>query len=285
MTRATSSLVISRSLPATATTPRLLKDRTCDPEMPTQAREIWTPAMISASSAARLMASMVASTLMMLPLRVPRFAQAPLPMTSRVPEAFCSPMRTQILEVPMSQATRNPSGFDIATATSSETIPCAVGADENDAIRKAEIDGPCLPPAILNETARLEQRANLPRGIHPKNAHRSPEDCVHHTETPVRERGDFRELSEILGRARAQILEKSHGLGKASTVARQDDVLGAIAAGVVRSDEVALGADPPEGLAVPVERDRAPLDDAHRELVREALRQRHAFDPRLRRET
>src|SRR5262245_24567001 len=113
MTRPTSSLEISRSLPATATTPRLLKDRTWDPEIPTQEREIWTPAMISASSAARLMASIVASTLMMLPLRVPRFAAAPLPMTSSEPPAFGSPMRTQIFEVPMSQATRKDSGLDM----------------------------------------------------------------------------------------------------------------------------------------------------------------------------
>ena len=114
MTRATSSRVISRSLPATATTPRLLKERTFDPETPTQARAIWTPAMISASSAARLIASIVASTLTMLPLRVPRLAAAPLPMTSSVPLAFCSPISTQILDVPMSQATRKFSGLAIS---------------------------------------------------------------------------------------------------------------------------------------------------------------------------
>src|SRR5262249_6859517 len=149
-------LVISRSLPATATTPRLLKERTWDPETPTHAREIWTPAMISASSAARLIASIVASTLMMLPLRVPRFAAAPLPMASRDPPAFLSPMRTQILDVPMSQATRKDSGFDIRPPRSSETVPRAVRADENDAIGKPEIDGPCLPPATLYETPRVE---------------------------------------------------------------------------------------------------------------------------------
>ena len=71
--------------------------------------------MISASSAARLIASIVASTLMMLPLRVPRLAAAPLPMTSSEPLAFCSPIRTQILEVPMSQATRKFSGLAIRT--------------------------------------------------------------------------------------------------------------------------------------------------------------------------
>ena len=72
----TSSRLISRSFPDTATTPRLLNERTFDPETPTQALEIWTPAMISASSAARLIASIVASTLTMFPLRVPRLAAA-----------------------------------------------------------------------------------------------------------------------------------------------------------------------------------------------------------------
>jgi len=40
-----------------------------------------------------------------------RLAAAPFPMTSNPPWAFCSPIRTQILEVPMSQATRKFSGL------------------------------------------------------------------------------------------------------------------------------------------------------------------------------
>src|SRR6185369_17455339 len=150
---------------------------------PTHDREIWTPAMISASSAALLIASIVASTLTMFPLRVPRLAAAPLPMTSSVPLAFCSPIRTQILEVPMSQATRKFSGLDIrrdglrlvqgprskvqgsdgtgveATSISglpwtldfglwtfSKGVPGAVCAFEHDSIRESKIYGPCLPP-------------------------------------------------------------------------------------------------------------------------------------------
>src|SRR5262252_9030207 len=214
MTRVTSSLVISRSLPETATTPRLLKERTCEPESPTQAREIWTPAMISASSAARLIASIVASTLMMLPLRVPRLAEAPLPMTSSEPPAFCSPMRMQTLEVPMSQATRKFSGLAIRGSRPSETIPCAVGADENDAIGKTKIDGPRLPPATLHETPRLEQRANLGRRVGPQHANRFSKDRIHHTESPVGERGDFRERRNVIRSRGAQLREESDGLGK-----------------------------------------------------------------------
>src|SRR5262244_2604994 len=104
---------MARSFPATATTPRLLNERTFEPETPTHARAIWTPAMISASSAARLIASIVASTLTMLPFRFSRLAEAPLPMTSREPLAPCSPIKTQILDVPMSQETRKLSGLAI----------------------------------------------------------------------------------------------------------------------------------------------------------------------------
>ena len=53
------------------------------------------------------------STLTILPLRVPRLDAAPFPRTSIDPFAFCSPIRTQILDVPMSQATRKLSGLDI----------------------------------------------------------------------------------------------------------------------------------------------------------------------------
>src|SRR5215813_6207862 len=212
MTRPTSSLVISRSLPATSTTPRLLKDLTCEPEIPTQAREIWTPAMISASSAARLMASIVASTLMMLPLRVPRLAEAPLPMTSIAPAAFCSPMRTQILEEPMSQATRKFSGFAIrGSDRSSETIPCAIGAHENDAIGKTEIDGLRLPPTTLNEPARLEQCPDLLRSIGSEHANRLSKDRIHHTESAVGERGDFREGGGVVGTRAPKIFDQSDG--------------------------------------------------------------------------
>src|SRR5215475_6771386 len=248
MTRATSSLVISRSFPATATTPRLLKDRTWEPEIPAQAREIWTPAMISASSAARLMASMVASTLMMLPLRVPRLAEAPLPMTSSAPAAFCSPMRTQILEEPISQATRKFSGLAITRpgGGTSETIPCAVRADENDAIGKTKIDGPRLPPATLNEPPRLEQCANLRRRIRPLHANRLSKDRIHHTESPVGERGDFRERDDVVRTRAPQIFDQPDGFGKPAALTRHDDVLGAIPAGIVRRDRAAVRPDPPE---------------------------------------
>src|SRR5215471_2208539 len=170
--------------------------------------------MISASSAARLIASIVASTLMMLPLRVPRLAEEPLPITSSAPAAFCSPIKTQIFEEPMSQATRKFSGLAIRRPDlASETIPCAVRADENDAIGKSEIDGPRLPPATLNERACIEQRANLCRRIRPLHANRLSKDRIHHTESPVGERGDFRERGDVI-RARApQIFDQSDGLG------------------------------------------------------------------------
>ena len=64
----------------------------------------------------------------------------------------------------MSQATRKFSGLAIRRPDlASETIPRAVRADENDAIRKSEIDGPRLPPATLNRTrAHRATRESLP---------------------------------------------------------------------------------------------------------------------------
>src|SRR5262245_31385614 len=282
MTRATSSLVISRSLPATATTPRLLKDRTCEPEIPTHERDIWTPAMISASSAARLMASIVASTLMMLPLRVPRLAAAPFPMTSRAPPGPCSPMRTQILDVPMSQATRKDSGLDIRPLRfPSETIPCAIGADENQPIGKTEIDGPSLPPTTLDESSRVQQRANLTRSVCTNNANRFSKDRIHHTESPVGERGDFRERGDVLGQGAAKVFEQAHGLREHAALARQDHVLGPVAPRIVGRDRTALGPDKPEPPFLPVEGDGLALGDADREPVGEALGQGRALDPRM----
>src|SRR6476659_6835113 len=201
MTRATASLVISRSLPATATTPRLLKERTFEPEAPTQARAICTPAMISASSAARLIASIVASTLTMLPLRVPRLAAAPLPMTSSVPLEFCSPISTQIFVVPMSHETRKFSGLAISppTVDSSERAPRSVGAFENDAVRKTQVYGSRLPTPTDDEVPHLQQRADLLRGVTPENSNRPPKDGIHHTETAVGQCINFRQRGEILG--------------------------------------------------------------------------------------
>src|SRR5512132_1215210 len=226
MTRAPSSLVISRSLPATATTPRLLKDRTEEPETPTQARAICTPAMISASSAARLIASIVASTLTILPLRVPRFAEAPLPMTSSVPFEFCSPISTQIFVVPMSQETRKFSGFAIRVPTglSSERAPRSVGAFQNDAVRKTQVYGSRLPTPTDDEVPHLQQRPDLFRGVTPEHSNRPSTDGIHHTENAVGQCINFRERGEILREARAKILEQRYELGRRARVRGNEHV-------------------------------------------------------------
>src|SRR5262245_37206857 len=238
--------------------------------------------MISASSAARLMASIVASTLMMLPLRVPRFAAAPLPMTSRAAPGFCSPMRTQIFEVPISQATRKDSGFDInAPRFPSETIPCAVSAHENQPIGKTEIDDPRLPPATLHETPRIQQRPNLARGVRTENANRFSKDRIHHTESPVGERGDFRERRDVLGQGSAEVFEKCHGFRKSAALTGQNDVFRSVPARIVGGDQVSLGAHPPETSLLPEEGDGLALGHADRETIGKALGQRRALDPGL----
>ncbi len=101
-----SSREISRLFAATATTCRLLNDLTAGPATPTTARSIWAPAMISASSVARLIASTVAGTSMIAPLRAPLCAAVPFPMMSIFPAASDSAMRAQTFVDPMSRLTR-----------------------------------------------------------------------------------------------------------------------------------------------------------------------------------
>ena len=101
-----SSREISRFFAATATTCRLLKDLTAGPATPTTARSIWAPAMISASSVARLIAATVAGTSMIAPLRAPLWAAVPLPMMSIFPDASDSAMRAHTFVDPMSRLTR-----------------------------------------------------------------------------------------------------------------------------------------------------------------------------------
>src|SRR6266508_479760 len=309
MTRATSSLVISRSLPATATTPRLLKERTFDPEAPTQARAICTPAMISASSAARLIASIVASTLTIFPLRVPRLAAAPLPMTSSAPLAPCSPIKTQILEVPMSQATRKLSGFAIfrtpeagrwkaedgrrrtcpgpasdcrlptAACRVSQGIPGAVSAFEQDPIRETKVYGPRLPPAILNETPRFQERADLLRSVKPENSNRPSKDGIHHTETSVGECSNFGERGKIFGTAKAKVFQESDGFRQSVALAGHEHVLGLVGSRIVRSDRQAPGVEPPELPRFPQQGDRFDFHDANGKTVGKLLGECHALDP------
>ena len=119
-----------------------------------------------------------------------------------------------------------------------------------------------LPPATLNEPARLEQRANLLRSVRPKHADRLSKDRIHHTESAVRERGDFRERRDVVGPRRAQILEQSDGLGQ-HAAARRVTITYSVRSPprIVGRDEVPVGADPPEPLVVAVERDGLALGD------------------------
>ena len=104
-TRRTSSRVISRFLPETATTPRLLKLLMWAPEMPKKAESISTPAMSSASSRARLMAVVVASRSTTTPLRRPCESAVPMPMISILRSSVTSAMMATTLRVPMSKPT------------------------------------------------------------------------------------------------------------------------------------------------------------------------------------
>jgi hypothetical protein len=176
-TRAMSSREISRAFPETATTPRLLKERTAEPESPAKARVICAPAMISASSAERLIASTVESTLMMFPLRAPRCAVEPFPRMSRPPRAFGSPISTQTFDDPMSQDTRKFSGLAI------RPISSAVSPGEHHTPVEAQIDRLRLDPARVHLRFHGEQGAYLLRGIDTQDFDRYAQGSIHDTES------------------------------------------------------------------------------------------------------
>src|SRR5262245_59259898 len=104
--RRTSSRVISRFFPATATTPRLLNALTCAPDRPRWTESISTPAVSSASSMAFLIDSTAASRLTTTPRRMPFDSASPRPMMSRSPPSVISPTMAAIFDVPTSSPTR-----------------------------------------------------------------------------------------------------------------------------------------------------------------------------------
>ena len=106
MARRTSSRVISRFLPATATTPRLLNALTCAPDSPRWTESISTPAVSSASSIAFLIDSTAASRLTTTPRRMPRESARPMPMMSSPPSSVISPTMAVTFDVPTSSPTR-----------------------------------------------------------------------------------------------------------------------------------------------------------------------------------
>ena len=106
MARLTSSRVISRLRPATATTPRLLNALTCAPDSARYTLSISMPAVSSASSMAFLMASAAESTLLTTPRRMPFDSARPIPMMSRLPSSMTSPTMAATFDVPTSSPTR-----------------------------------------------------------------------------------------------------------------------------------------------------------------------------------
>src|SRR6476659_503754 len=103
--RRTSSRVISRFLPATAMTPRLLNPLMCGPDRPRWTESISTPAISSASSIAFLIASTAASTFTTTPRRMPADSATPMPTTSRPPLSSTSPTTAVTFDVPTSRPT------------------------------------------------------------------------------------------------------------------------------------------------------------------------------------
>ncbi|CAI8032528.1 hypothetical protein GBAR_LOCUS18385 [Geodia barretti] len=105
ITRSTSSRVISRSLPVTATTPRELIPSMWPPAMPAKAPVTSRPDIISAASTAFRSDRTVASMLMTTPRRSPRDGVVPTPMISRRPSCPICAMIAHTLLVPISSPT------------------------------------------------------------------------------------------------------------------------------------------------------------------------------------
>ncbi len=103
--RSTSAWLTSRSLPETATTPRLFTERMWPPATPAYTAETSTPAICSASATAWRIASTVESMLTTMPRRSPRDGAAPTPTTSRPPPGRGAATMAQTLVVPTSRPT------------------------------------------------------------------------------------------------------------------------------------------------------------------------------------
>ena len=103
--RRTSSRVISRFLPATAITPRLLNPLMCGPDSARWTESISMPAISSASSIAFLIDSTAASRLTTTPRLMPRDSATPMPTMSRLPSSRLSPTTQQTVDVPTSSPT------------------------------------------------------------------------------------------------------------------------------------------------------------------------------------
>ena len=106
MARRTSSRVISRVLPETATTPRLLKPLMWAPDSVRYTESISMPAVSSASSIAFLIDSTASSRFTTAPRRMPLASAVPIPMISTPPSSVTSPTIAATLVVPTSRPTR-----------------------------------------------------------------------------------------------------------------------------------------------------------------------------------
>src|ERR1700682_2064006 len=111
MTRSTSRCVISRSPPATATTPRLLMDFMCGPARPAKTPSTRWPDIRSAARTAPSIARTVFSRFTITPLRRPSAGTSPTPEITSSPSPVSDgvAMTQHTLVLPMSRPTILPS--------------------------------------------------------------------------------------------------------------------------------------------------------------------------------
>src|SRR5215510_13815022 len=150
MARRTSSRVISRFLPATAITPRLLNPLMCGPDSPRCTVPISMPAISSASSIAFLIESTAASRLTTTPRLMPRDSATPMPTTCRLLSSMPSQTTQTTVDVP----TSSPTMYRSLRATLS---PSAGGADVH-AFIEPQIDVVDLRNALAQRGNQIEVR-------------------------------------------------------------------------------------------------------------------------------
>ena len=80
-------------------------------------------------------------------------------------------------------------------------------------------------PRLTMRSRAFKQRADLLRSVAPKNSNRPSEDGIHHTETAVGQRSNFRERGEIFRTAAREDLREARRLREARAIPGDEHVL------------------------------------------------------------
>src|SRR5688572_13473678 len=280
--RRTSSRVISRFLPATAMTPRLLNPFTWGPERARYTESISMPAISSASSMAFLIESTAASRLTTTPRLMPRDSATPMPTTCRLLSSMPSPTTQTTVDVP----TSSPTMYRSLRATLS---PSAGGADVH-AFVEPQIDIVDLGYALAQRRGQIDIRLHaldefLAADVDQRGVVLEDDDGVVHVgdvdlREPRREVGAPLQIEQLPRRQPGSrvVNERCPRAARGQTVDDRQIELGVVGTELV--DDRALMVDEIEHVANPPDGHRLPLRHEHGERTRQLAPQRRVGDPR-----